>query len=344
METASGSAPPSRGTEPTASTILTLTPNPAVDQMVWLERLRLGDVNRLLGTQLDPAGKGVNAARMAHRLGARAVALGFVGGETGAMIERLLELEQVEHDFVWIPGRTRFNTTMVAAGRWTSLRGTGPTVEPAHLEQLEKLVEARLCPGSMLVMAGSLPPGVPDDFYARYVRLARGRGVPVLLDAAGEPLRLGILEKPDLIKPNLAEAEDVLGRKISSLEDARQAALELVARGVGTVVISMGGDGAVCAQGSQAWVAHPPQVERRSTVGTGDSMVAGIAVSLSRGLPIEEVLRWATAAGAATAMTPGTANGTRSQVESLLEEVHVEPLLPAPGLGGPAPLGAGAHD
>ena len=309
------------------ATIVTLTPNPAVDQMVWLEGLELGRVNRLLATQLDPAGKGINAARVAHRLGWPTRAFGFAGGETGAMLERLLELEGVEHDFVQIPGRTRFNTTIVACRTWTSLRGVGPDIAPEHLDELERRVCAALGPGRVLVMAGSLPPGVPADCYARFVRAAKRRGATVLLDAAGEPLSLGVAERPDLIKPNVPEAEGLLGRRLSGIEEVSQGARELVRRGVGTVVVSMGAEGAIVARGAQLWRVRPPRVERKSTVGSGDSMVAGLAVGFAAGKRLEEGIALATAAGAATAMTPGTARGTAAAIGALLPAVRVEELV-----------------
>ncbi|MGI5863786.1 MAG: 1-phosphofructokinase [Myxococcales bacterium] len=312
------------------ATIITLTPNPAVDQMVWLEGLELGRINRLLATQLDPAGKGVNAARVAHRLGWPARTFGFAGGETGAMLERLLEIEGVEHDFVHIPGRTRFNTTIVACRTWTSLRGVGPDIAPEHLDELDRRVCAALGPGRILVMAGSLPPGVPADFYARFVRAAKERGATVLLDAAGEPLSLGVAERPDLIKPNIAEAEHLLGYRLSKVEEVAQGARELVRRGVGTVVVSMGADGAIVARGERVWRVTPPRVERKSTVGSGDSMVAGLAVSIAAGKGLEEGIALATAAGAATAMTPGTARGSAATIEALLPAVRVEELVAHP--------------
>lgn len=314
--------------------IVTLTPNPAVDQTIFVRRLTVGDVNRFRGPHLDPAGKGVNVSRMVHRLGWPTIAFGFLAGEIGLIARQALDEEGVPHHFLRVPGQTRLNTTVVdeTSGEATSLLGPGPTVAPDHLATLSGLLEFWLQACRVLVLAGSLPPGVPDDTYAAFIRLARSRGVKTVLDAEGDPFRLGVGAKPDLIKPNVSEAEGLLGRELPDLVAVVEGARELVARGITTVVVSMGARGAICAQGARVWLAAPPKVERRSTVGSGDSLVAGLALALANGGDVLEGLRVGTAAGAATAATHGTALGTAADVAALLPEVRIEDLTPdAPG-------------
>jgi 1-phosphofructokinase family hexose kinase len=310
-----------------AKMILTVTPNPAVDQTMWLEQISLGAVNRVAEAQLDPAGKGINVSRVAHRLGCPTLAFGFLAGEAGEIIERLLDEEEVLHYFVRVPGQTRLNVTfMEASGRATSLYGPGPSVREEHLAELQKIVCSWLQSARVLVLAGSLPPGAPASTYASYISAARTCGVPVLLDADGETLRQGIAAGPDLIKPNLAEAERLLGRELRDLAAVEKGARELSLRGIPTVVLSMRDQGAICAQGERVWRVIPPTVKRRSTVGSGDSMVAGLAVTLARGGDILEGLRVGAAAGAATAAAPGTLLGTAAEIEAFLPEVRIEPL------------------
>ncbi|HEX7117821.1 MAG TPA: 1-phosphofructokinase [Longimicrobiales bacterium] len=308
--------------------IITLTLNPAVDQTVFLDRLVPGEVNRFRESQLDPAGKGINASRMAHRLGWPTVAFGFLAGEVGHIVEKALDDEGVQRHFVRVGGRTRINVTIVeeSSERSTSLNGPGPSVDHAHIETLTGLLRFWLPAARVLVLAGSLPPGVPDDIYAHYIRLAHSHGVKAVLDAAGDPLRLGVEAKPDVIKPNAAEAEALLGRELPDSQAIVDGARELSAQGVDAVVLSMGGAGAVCVQGERAWRAVPPEVELRSTIGSGDSLVAGLAIALARGDDIVDGLRLGTAAGAATAMTPGTTLGTAKDVVSLLPRVRIEAL------------------
>lgn len=317
--------------------ILTLTPNPAVDETLVVDALELGAVNRFHEPQLDPAGKGINASRMIHRLGWPTIAFGFLAGETGHIVEKALDGEGVQHHFVRVAGQTRIDTTIVErlTGRTTSLYGPGPAVTDDQLRTLEGLVRFWLQAGRVLVLAGSLPPGAPRDVYASYIRLARVHGARTILDASGECLRVGVEARPDVIKPNVSEAEGLLGRKLPDLAAVVEGARELCARGIGTVVISMGGSGAVCVQGENAWRAVPPKVELKSTVGSGDCFVAGVAIALARGDSIESGLRVGTAAGAATAMTPGTSLGQAQDVAMLLPAVQIEPVAPYAAIGEP---------
>jgi 1-phosphofructokinase family hexose kinase len=305
--------------------IITLTLNPAVDQTVWVPHLEVAAVNRARQAHLDPAGKGVNVSRMAHRLGWPTIAFGFLAGEVGEIVRQALAAEGVAQQFIPIAGQTRINVTVVddSSHAATSIFCPGPAVEPDHLQQLDAVLQFWLQAGRVLVLAGSLPPGIPEDAYARYIRLAHAQGIRTILDASGEHLRLGVEARPYAIKPNVAEAEELLGRRLPDLEAVVAGARELAARGIAVVVISMGAQGAICVEGGRVWRATPPEVERQSTVGSGDSFVAGLAVALARGEGVEAGLRLGTAAGAATAATPGTELGSAEAVQALLPQVRV---------------------
>jgi 1-phosphofructokinase len=306
--------------------IITLTPNPAVDQTIWVDRPSAGEVNRFARSQLDPAGKGINVSRVAHRLGWPTIAFGFLGGEVGLLAEHALDREGVQHGFIRVEGQTRLNLTVVdeASGQATSFYGAGSPVSVVAQRELEATLLFWLQSGRVLVLAGSLPPGMPDDTYARYVRLARTSGVRVILDADGDALRLGVEAKPFAIKPNSRELERLVGRKLDSIDDVALAALEVNRGGVEVVLVTMGSRGAICVRDEQVWRVHPPAVERRSTVGSGDSFVAGFAVALARGQPLEDALRLASAAGAATALAPGTGLAAAETVRALVTQVRVE--------------------
>lgn len=308
--------------------VITLTLNPAVDQTMFLERLTPGEVLRVRETQLDPAGKGINASRVVHRLGWPTIAFAFSAGETGLMVARALDDEGVQRHFVRADGQTRINVTVVeeATGRATSLYAPGPAVGAEQLAALEGLLRFWLPAGRVLVLAGSLPPGAPEDIYAGYIGIARAHGVATILDTSGPPLALGLVARPDVIKPNLSEAEELLGRALPDLNAVVAGAREIAARGVRVVVVSMGGEGSVCVEGERAWRIVPPSVERRSTVGSGDSFLAGVAIALARGDDLVEGLRLGTAAGAATAMTPGTALGNADDIARLLPLVEIEEI------------------
>jgi 1-phosphofructokinase family hexose kinase len=308
--------------------IVTVTLNPAVDQTLWVERLSSGAEQRSSESQLDPAGKGINVSRMSHRLGAPTIALGFVAGEVGHIVERALDGERVQHHFVRVAGQTRIDVTIHERHdhRATSVFTRGPEIPGEALARLDEVLRCWLPATRVLVLAGSLPPGVPADWYARAVERARAAGVKTFVDADGEPARLVLAAHPWLVKPNVAEAERLLGRSLTNPAEVLRGARELVRGGVEVAVISMGEEGAFCVGREAAWRIRPPEVERRSTVGSGDSLVAGIAVAVAHGDTLEEGLRLGTAAGAATAMAPGTALGTPEEIASLLPAVRIDRL------------------
>lgn len=309
--------------------IITLTLNPSVDQTVFVRGLEVGQVNRFHESQLDPAGKGINVSRMVHRLGWPTIAFGFLGGEIGRLAEHALENEGVPYHFVQVPGQTRLNVTIVdeATNSATSLYGPGPAVDCNHLDRLSELIRFWLKAGKVLVLAGSLPKDVPNGLYAEYIKQAHEVGLEdVILDTDGEGFRLGVAAKPFLIKPNVSEAERMLGRSLPDLAAIACAAREIQDRGIAVVVISMGGQGAVCASGGHVWHVVPPKVQLRSTVGSGDSLVAGLAVARARGDEVIDGLRLGTAAGAATAMTAGTSLGHAEDVAALVPQVEIHEI------------------
>ncbi len=308
--------------------IVSLTLNPAVDKTLFVHALTLGEVNRVEHSQLDPGGKGINVSRMVHRLGWPTMALGFLAGHMGLIAEGALDRERVHHHFTWIPGETRLNVIVVdeAGGTSTNLYDCGPAVPPADLDTLRADLARWLSGCRVLVAAGSLPPGVPEDVYAAIIRDATARGVTTILDADGPALRFGLAGRPNVIKPNVTEAEALLGRRLVGLPAVIAAARELLDRGPRTVIVSMGAAGSICATRERVLHALAPSVERRSTVGSGDSLVAGIAVALASGKDLTEGLRVGTAAGAATAMTPGTHLGTREEINQLIAAVEIREL------------------
>ena len=308
--------------------IITLTLNPAVDQTMVVSEVTLGEVNRVREVYLDPAGKGINVSRMVHRLGWPTIAFGFLAGEIGLLAEKALDNEGVQYHFVHVPGQTRLNVTLIdeSTGVLTNYNGRGLRVDEESVARLDEVLTFWLQAGSVLVLAGSLPRGMPEDTYARYIELAKAAGSKTILDADGEPLRLGLEAEPTLIKPNRPEAQRLLGRLLPDLEAVTDAARELAATRSTIVIISMGGNGAVYATKDGAWLAVPPEIELNSSVGSGDALVAGLAVALAGDRPLVEGLREGTAAGAATAQTAGTTPGSKEEVARLLPQVQIKEL------------------
>ena len=308
--------------------IITLTLNPAVDQTMVVSEVTLGEVNRVREVYLDPAGKGINVSRMVHRLGWPTIAFGFLAGEIGLLAEKALDNEGVQYHFVHVPGQTRLNVALIdeSTGVLTNYNGRGLRVDEESVARLDEVLTFWLQAGSVLVLAGSLPRGMPEDTYARYIELAKAAGSKTILDADGDPLRLGLEAEPTLIKPNRPEAQRLLGRQLPDLEAVTAAARELAATRSTIVIISMGGNGAVYATKDGAWLAVPPEIELNSSVGSGDALVAGLAVALAGDRPLVEGLREGTAAGAATAQTAGTTPGSKEEVARLLPQVQIKEL------------------
>jgi 1-phosphofructokinase family hexose kinase len=308
--------------------ILSLTLNPAVDKTFFVRSFAPGEINRVASSQIDPGGKGINVSRVVHRLGHATVAFGFLAGSLGGIVARALDDEGVAHRFCWVPGETRLDAIVVdeTAGRSTKLYDRGPEIAQGRLAALLDDVRHWLPSCRVLVGAGSLPPGVPAGVYADLLQEASRVGVQTILDADGDTLRLGLAGKPSVIKPNVEEAEKLLGRRLPDLPAVAAAARELLPRGLRVAIISMGARGAVCATQDRVLHVIPPRVQSRSTVGSGDSLVAGLAIALATGADLVEGLRLGTAAGAATAMTAGTQLGTREDVERLLPSVEIRDL------------------
>ena len=280
--------------------IVTVTVNPAIDRTAWIERLEPGTTHRTATSRASIGGKGINVARTAARLGAPVVALGIAGEDQAARIEQHLASAGIRARFLAVEGETRTNLKLIEQldGRMTEINGTGPEVSADVLQRLTDelfATVARERPAAV-VLAGSLPAGVPADIYARWthgLRRASGTGdrnrsgAKVIVDASDEPLVLALDAHPFLVKPNRVEAGAILGRAVDGDEDARRAARDLVARGPEAVLLSLGADGAVAAIGEVAeWIPAADVAASAgslvTTVGAGDAMVARIAVEIAR--------------------------------------------------------------
>lgn len=291
--------------------IITLTPNPSIDRTVAFTELRRGAVNRALSSRVDPGGKGVNVARALTAHGVAATAVLPVGGPEGHLMDKLLTDAGVDRLGVPIRESIRLNVTAVEPdGTTTKLNEPGPRLDEEELRLLLEAVTTRVESaggGDVWVVAcGSLPPGAPEDLYARLVRSAREAGARVAVDSSGPPLRPAVAASPDLIKPNRVELEELVGASLTTLGDVIDAAADLVLGGVGTVAVSLGRDGAVLVDGDTAVHARAVIERPRSTVGAGDCMLAGLLHGLSTGTDAGSALRTGVLWGAAAVRLPGS--------------------------------------
>ncbi|MDH7600648.1 MAG: 1-phosphofructokinase [Armatimonadota bacterium] len=314
--------------------ITTVTLNPAVDKTVYVSKLTPHDTNRILRVETDAGGKGINCARMLKRLGAETAAVAFLGGAAGDFIETVLAREGVPLHRIETSRPTR-NCIAIEEEQTdqppTTLNEKGGPIDHSELVAMFEKTKELARRSTYVVFGGSIPLGVNDDVYNVLVQIASNAKAKSVLDADGELLAEGIKAKPFMVKPNLEEAERLLNVTCRSKADVARAALRLAEMGVELVVISLGKHGAIaCCQGV-IYDAVPPDVQERSTIGSGDSMVAGMVFALERGMSIEEALRLGCAAGAATAMSSGADIGSREDVDRLVNQVRVKRMEPSRG-------------
>lgn len=281
--------------------IVTLTPNPSIDRTLETQRLVTGEVNRARSARVDPGGKGVNVSRALHRNGHATLAVLPLGGPDGGTLRRLLAGVGVPTAVVEVEGNTRTNTAIVDAdGTTTKVNEPGPEISA---EALDALVAAVPASAGWVVLCGSLPAGASPEWLASVVDSAPGR---VVVDTSGAPLAAAVARGPALIKPNREELEELAGRPLGTVGEVIDAAREVVAGGVGVVVASLGGDGALWIDGESTWLASATVARPLSSVGAGDCLLAGLLSALDEGLGPAEALSRGVAWGAAAVALPGS--------------------------------------
>jgi 1-phosphofructokinase len=309
--------------------IVTLTPNPSVDRTVSITDLHRGEVHRATASRIDPGGKGVNISRALTAHKARTLAVLPAGGPQGHLLAELLAQAGIEVAIVPIGGSIRANLALVEPdGTTTKINEPGPRLSGSELGALLAGAVATLAEHpSWLVGSGSLPPGVEDDLYAGLVRSCHHAGVRVAIDASGPPLRHAVAAGPDLIKPNLEELEELVGRSLNTLGDVLAASLDLVTQGVATVVVSLGRHGALLVTASVTALAVAPVPSPLSTVGAGDALLAGYLYATGSGSAAVDALAAGVAWGAAAVSLPGSRMPTPADVAGIEVSLTTEPDL-----------------
>jgi len=305
--------------------IKTLTLNPAVDKAVTISHFAVGKVNRIASVRLDAGGKGINVARVLHLLGASTLAVAPVGGASGRFLSDRLTEEGIPHALVEVMGETRTNLKVVdpVLGTHTDINEAGPPLTQAVLTRLGESLLDGLGPGDAVVFSGSLPEGVPRNFYGTLIAQARALGAFTVLDADGDVFSLGLGGKPDLVKPNRTELEAWAGGPLETETALLDAVGLLRTAGAGNVAVSLGGEGAWLVNQDGAWFAPGLKVATQSTVGAGDSMVAALVWALVRGLNPSDALAHAVATATASVVRPGTGAPDPQDIERFLARVAV---------------------
>jgi 6-phosphofructokinase 2 len=312
--------------------IVTITINPAIDIFVNVPRVEPTRKLRCSAPKRDPGGGGINVARVAHRLGSGVAAIYPIGGAIGKLLHRLMEREGIDSLVTPSHVETRENFTAYENDTGEQYRFVlpGSALHRAEWEAcLDKLASLPEKP-KFVVASGSVPPGVPEDFFARVARHAKRLGAKTLIDTTGAALKAALDEGVTLIKPNLAELIELVGAPLDRDEDRIAACRKLVAGGrAQAVALTLGEDGALLVTAEHAWRAQPMAIEVVSAVGAGDSFLGGMVSALAAGKPLEEAFRVAVAAGCAAVLTPGNELCREQDVKRLLPEVKISEFAPA---------------
>lgn len=289
----------------------------------------LGGLNRVIDARVDAGGKGINVAKVLHSFGEEVITTGFIGGHNGKQLLYQMETLHIPHSFISIQEETRINLKIVdqMLKETTEVNEAGGRVTEEEITEFYNSFEKLLEQAAVLVLAGSLSPGLSTEVYKRLINMAHQQGVQTILDAEGEAFTHGLKAKPAVIKPNIHELEGFLNKTLHTDVEIVEACNEIIATyGVKSVVVSMGESGSIFVSKNERLRITPFPIEPKSTVGAGDSMVAAIASSLLYERSFEDMARYACAAGTITASKSGTDVATLEEVQDKLHEVKVERL------------------
>jgi tagatose 6-phosphate kinase len=308
--------------------ILCIGPTPAAQRVMVFPKLTLDSVNRAATTLDGAAGKSVNVAKVLKVLGESPIATGFLGGERGSLAQSVLEERGIETEFVKIAPETRQCTTVIdeSAGTITELVQESDAVPKDKYHELMIVIRKWAARCKAMVISGTLTTHAPTDFYRRCTQLATDCGHLSVVDAKGLALIEALKARPGVVKPNRSELATTVGRELADDTDLMAAMRELCDRGALRVIVTSGKDPALAFDGHRFWRIHAPKITAVNPIGSGDAFTAGLVWQLLRGADLGEACRWASAAGAANALTIMAGEVRRKDVRRLAAEVRVEEI------------------
>lgn len=308
--------------------ISTVTLNVSIDKAYKIKgSVESGKVIRVLECNNTAGGKGLNVSRVISICGEEVLATGFVGGHCGALVEDLLENDNIKNQFTHVNSETRSCINILDENNIsTEFLEKGSSVNENEIDKFIEDFNKIIDNSNIITISGSVPQGVPTDIYATLIKMIKAKNKKVILDASGDLLKEGIKALPTMIKPNSEEMENLLGISINNREEVIKSAIKLYESGIELVVVSLGGDGAllVCEEG--VYHGKPPKIKVVNTVGCGDSMVAAFAVAMERGYSNEDSLKYAVSISAANAMTFSTGNFNSKDADSIFENTIIEKI------------------
>lgn len=302
--------------------IITLTVNPAVDKSAQIDQLVPEQKLNCKAIQYQAGGGGVNISRVLHTLNVKNKCLFTSGGDTGMFLQRLLKEEQLDISPITVEAWTRENLSVVDNKTEHQYRFgmPGSLLSNEEIALIKKMVYREVSEGSMFIISGSIAEQMPQDLYVQLIQLLRDKNVKIVVDTSGKALELTLKEPVFLIKPNQKELAQLAGKTFMSKNEQEAFASELVKSGRATyVVVSMGARGAFIASSEGIFYCSTPSVKVKSTIGAGDSMVAGMVYAIQNGLSAEAILKWGVVCGVATTMTDGTNLASKENIKIVRE-------------------------
>lgn len=308
--------------------ILVINLNASVDKRYKMKDLIKGEVMRAAEVDNTPGGKGIHVANVATILGEDCIATGYLGGKSGEFISEKLQDYGIKQDFVQVAGETRSCLAIITeSGVQTEILEPGPTVTQEEQEAFLAKYQELLSKATVVAASGSMPKGLPGDFYGQLINLARKAGKPFLLDTSGEALIQGIKAQPYFVKPNNDEIKVLVGAELRSDEDIVHVLQKFMEDGIKLPVISLGAQGSMAGYNQHVYKITVPKIQCKNPVGSGDSFVAGIAVGIERGMAIEDVLSLGAACGTANAMEDESGFVRKEVVEELFPQIKIQQIV-----------------
>ena len=308
--------------------ILVINLNASVDKRYKMKDLIKGEVMRAAEVDNTPGGKGIHVANVATILGEDCIATGYLGGKSGEFISEKLQDYGIKQDFVQVAGETRSCLAIITeSGAQTEILEPGPTVTQEEQEAFLAKYQELLSKAAVVAASGSMPKGLPGDFYGQLINLARKAGKPFLLDTSGEALIQGIKAQPYFVKPNNDEIKVLVGAELRSDEDIVHVLQKFMEDGIKLPVISLGAQGSMAGYNQHVYKITVPKIQCKNPVGSGDSFVAGIAVGIERGMAIEDVLSLGAACGTANAIEDESGFVRKEVVEELFPQIKIQQIV-----------------
>ena len=302
--------------------IYTVTFNPSIDYVMFVDDFKIDGLNRAQDTNKFAGGKGINVSRVLKTLGVDSTALGFAGGFPGDFIAQTLKDSDIHTDFVQVDEDTRINVKL-KTGQETEVNAQGPNVTDAQFQSLLNQIK-ETTDNDTVIVAGSVPKSIPSDAYAQIAKITRQTGAQLVVDAEKDLVETVLEYQPLFIKPNKDELEVMFNTSVKSDEDVIKYAKQILDKGAQSVIVSLGGDGAIYVDHQQSIKAVNPKGEVINTVGSGDSTVAGMVAGLATGLSVQDAFKQAVASGTATAFDADLA--TKDAIENIKSQVTISVL------------------